>query len=92
MTIHRCKCNRPDCVVCKAQAPYTITQKERWENWQAPETLEECVKLFFELVNKTETSDNDVEFKPNRMVINSCRVWDTHRLNKIIPKMKELAK
>lgn len=68
------------------------TQKEYWENWKAPDTLEECVKLFFELVDKTEVSDNDVEFKPNRMTIDSCRVWDTHRLNKIIPKMKELSK
>lgn len=67
------------------------TQKERWEQWTAPETLEECVKLFFELVDKVETSDNDVDFKPNKMEIHSCRVWDTHRLERIIPKMKELS-
>lgn len=65
-------------------------QAERWDQWQPPETLEGCVKLFFELVDKVETSDGGVDFKPNRMHIDSCRVWDTHQLNRIIPKMKEL--
>ena len=67
------------------------TQAERWEQWKAPDTLEECVKLFFELVDKVETSDAGRDFKPNRMKIDSCRVWDTHQLERIIPKMKELA-
>lgn len=69
----------------------TMTQAEVWKAWKAPETLEECVKMFFELVDKVEVSNNDVEFKPNRMEINSCRVWDTHKLGKIIPKMRELS-
>lgn len=68
-----------------------MSQKDVWDNWTAPDTLEECVKLFFQLVDKVEVSDNDVEFKPNRMEIHSCRVWDTHQLNRIIPKMKELS-
>jgi hypothetical protein len=67
------------------------TQKERWEQWTAPNTLEDCVRMFFELIDKVEVSDSGREFKPNRMEINSCRVWDTHCLNKIIPKMKELS-
>jgi hypothetical protein len=66
--------------------------KDYWERWSAPDSLEECVKLFFELIDKVETSSNGVDFKPNRMTINSCRVWDTNRLNRIIPRMKELAK
>lgn len=69
-----------------------LTQREVWEAWKAPDSLEDCVKMFFELVDKVETSSNGVEFKPNRMVINSCRVWDTHKLGKIIPRMKELSK
>lgn len=67
------------------------TQKERWEQWTAPESLEDCVKMFFELVDKVEESNHGVEFKPNKMEIHSCRVWDTHCLNKIIPRMKQLA-
>ncbi len=65
------------------------TQRERWESWTAPESLEDCVKLFFEILDITETSDSGVDFKPN--CIRSCRVWDTHRLERIIIKMKELA-
>lgn len=72
------------------------TQKERWEAWTAPETLEENVRMFFEILDTKEVSDNDVEFHPNRfnaeeLVINSCRVWDTHRLGKIMIKMKDLS-
>lgn len=72
------------------------TQKERWEAWSAPETLEENVRLFFEILDIKEYSEmSDTEFHPNRFnaeerVINSCRVWDTHRLGKIMTKMKEL--
>lgn len=72
------------------------TQKERWEAWQPPETLAENVKLFFEILDTKEYSEmSDREFHPNRFnaedrVIDSCRVWDTHRLVKILSKMKEL--
>lgn len=71
--------------------PRAKSQREIWEEWVAPESLEECVKMFFELIDKVETSDSGVDFKPNRMHIDSCRVWDTHRLNRILPRMKELA-
>lgn len=65
------------------------TQKERWEQWTAPDTLEGCVKAYFEIMDIVETSDSGREFRPNH--IDSCRVWDTHRLGRILPKMKELA-
>lgn len=66
------------------------TQAERWEAWTAPETLEDCTKLFFEILDIEEYNDDgDRKFKPN--YISSCRVWDTHRLERIIKKMKELA-
>jgi len=73
------------------------TQKEIWEAWTAPDTLEECVKLFFEILDTKEYSDmSDREFHPTRFnaeerAIISCRVWDTHRLGKLLPRMKELA-
>ena len=73
------------------------TQREIWDAWKAPESLQECVKLFFELMDKTEYSSNDIEFHPNKFdaegrCISSCRVWDTHRLKRTMAKMKELSK
>lgn len=65
------------------------TQKERWEQWAPPETLEDCVKVLFSILDVEETSDAGRDFHPTH--ISSCRVWDTHRLNKLLPKMKELA-
>lgn len=75
----------------------TETMKERWEKWTPPDTLEDCVKLFFEILDTKEYSEMaDKDFHPTKFnaeerVINSCRVWDTHRLGKLLPKMKELA-
>jgi hypothetical protein len=69
--------------------PKFVTQKERWEKWQPPELLPDCVKLLFEILDAVETSDEGRDFRPTH--ITSCRVWDTHRLNKLLPKMKELA-
>jgi hypothetical protein len=66
------------------------TLKERWEAWTAPESLEDCVKLFIEILEIRETSDSGTEFSPNQ--ISSCRVWDTHRMHKLIDKMKDLTK
>jgi hypothetical protein len=65
------------------------TQREIWEQWKAPETLEDNVKFMFEMLDKVETSDSGRDFHPN--TFSSCRVWDTHRLNKVFKKMKELA-
>lgn len=66
------------------------TQAERWESWQAPKDLADCVRMFFEILNHTEESDSGRQFQPN--YISSCRVWDTHRLNRLITQMKELTK
>lgn len=66
------------------------TQAERWEAWKAPETLERCVRLFFEILDIEEVSDNGRRFHPN--VFSSCRVWDTHRMNRILTRMKDLTK
>lgn len=65
------------------------TQKEIWEAWTAPETLEDCVKLLFEILDAKEISDEGRKFRPT--YITSCRVWDSHRLGKLLPKMKALA-
>lgn len=64
------------------------TQKEIWEAWTPPETLEGNVKLLLEILQSKEVSDNDREFHPT--TITSVRIWDTHRLNKMFKKMKEL--
>jgi hypothetical protein len=71
------------------QSTTEMTQKERWEAWKAPDELKDCVKLFFEILDIKETSDEGRVFKPN--YISSCRVWDTHRMNRLILKMKELS-
>lgn len=64
------------------------TQKERWEQWKPPGTLKDCVKLLFEILDTVETSDGGRDFKPT--YISSCRVWDSHRLGRLLPKMKDL--
>lgn len=71
-------------------------QREIWDNWTAPETLEENVRMFFEILDQKETSSSGREFHPTRMniedrKIDSCRVWDSHRLKRILAKMKELS-
>lgn len=66
------------------------TQAQIWEEWTAPETLQECVRLFIEILEIEEYNDDgDRKFRPN--VISSCRVWDTHRMNRVLKKMKELS-
>jgi hypothetical protein len=82
--------------ITSTEFPRVKTQRELWDAWQAPETLEENVRLFFEIMDTKEYSDmSDREFHPTRFnaedrCIDSCRVWDTHRLNKIMKRMKEL--
>lgn len=68
--------------------PRSMTQKDRWEAWQAPNNVLDCVRLFFEILDGYEVSDNDVAFRPT--TIGSCRVWDAHRLSLILPKMREM--
>lgn len=67
-----------------------MTQKEIWDAWKAPDTFDECVNLMFEIFDTVETSDSGRDFKPT--YISSVRVWDAHRLGKLLPKMKELSK
>lgn len=73
------------------------TQKQIWEAWTPPDNLQDCVKLFFEILDSKEFSENSgqmfhpTKFNAEEKVINSIRVWDCHRLNKLLPKMKELA-
>lgn len=64
------------------------TSREIFDNYTAPETLEENVKLFFEILDTIEISDNGKSFRPN--YISSCRVWDNHRLDCLLKKMKQL--
>lgn len=63
--------------------------KEIWDAWQAPDTLEECVKFLFERLDAVEVSDNGHEFHPT--TFSSCRTWDVHRLGRTFKKMKELS-
>lgn len=75
----------------------SLTLKERWERWTPPETLPECVRLFFEILDSKEYSEHSgqmfhpTKFNAEEKVIDSIRVWDCHRLGKLLPKMKELA-
>lgn len=70
------------------------TMAERWEEvkkeYLDKTDLRELVRDFFEILDKKEISDSDVEFSPN--YISSCRVFDTHKLKAIITRMKELSK
>lgn len=69
------------------------TIKERWdetaEKYKSKTDLKELVKDFFEILDKIETSEFGRDFRPN--TISSCRVFDTHKLNAIIPRMRELS-
>jgi len=51
------------------------------------ETLEELVSDFFDILDIEEETDNGKRFKPN--YISSCRVFDAHKLENILGKMKQ---
>lgn len=74
------------------------TQREIWDAWAPPDDLKDCVKLFFEILDTKEYSEMaDKEFHPTKFnlkdkKIDTIRVWDAHRLGKLLPKMKELSK
>lgn len=74
--------------IMSTEFPRAKTQREIWDAWQAPETLEDCVKSFFEIMDAWETSDSGREHRPT--YISSCRVWDSHRLTRLLPKMREI--
>lgn len=71
------------------------TLKDRWDAWKAPDSLDECVLLFMEILETEEIKDSGNRFRPNKITddakISSCRVWDTHRMGKILERMKTLA-
>lgn len=53
--------------------------------------LKELVRDFFAILDIVESNDaGSRDFHPN--YISSCRVFDSHKLNAIIPRMKELAR
>ena len=52
------------------------------------DNLKDLVKEFFAILDVVEESDSGKEFHP--VVIHSCRVLLTKKLNEIIPKIKEL--
>lgn len=64
-------------------------QRCTWSKWNPPDDIKEGILLLFSILDAKEWSANDVEFHPTE--IRSCRVWDSHRLNKLLPKLKELA-
>jgi hypothetical protein len=68
--------------------PSTKTQREIWDEWAPPDNVLDAVRLLFEILDGYEISDNDVAFRPT--YIGSCRVWDTHRLNRLLPKIREM--
>lgn len=52
--------------------------------------LASLVRDFFTVMDIEEESDNGVKFKPTH--ITSCRTFEIEKLNKILPKMRELSK
>lgn len=72
-----------------------MTQAERWdqiaEEYKSKTDLKELVRDFFAILDIREDSESTGKmFAPN--YISSCRVFDSHKLNAIIPRMKELAR
>lgn len=53
------------------------------------EELKECVREFFKILDSVEMSDNGNEFRPT--YITSARTFHIMKLEKLLPKMKELA-
>lgn len=63
--------------------------KDHWDAYEAPDTLEQCVKALLDILDSTEENAEGHPFHPT--YIATIRTWDSHRLSKILPKMKELA-
>lgn len=56
---------------------------------KADKELKTLVKRLFEILDQKEESDSGREFSP--VFISCCRVLLSEELNKILPRMKELA-
>lgn len=72
-----------------------MTQAERWDQIakeiKEKTDLKELVRDFFAILDIVESNDEGSrDFHPN--CISSCRVFDSHKLNAIIPRMKELSR
>lgn len=72
-----------------------MTQAERWDQIakeiKEKTDLKELVRDFFAILDIVESNDSGTrDFHPN--YISSCRIFDSHKLNAIIPRMKELAR
>lgn len=69
------------------------SQAKRWnqmlkEYSESNQTLEDCVKSLFKILDSIEESDSGREFKPT--YISSCRVIHSEKLCVLLPKMREL--
>lgn len=69
------------------------TQKEYWDQMikefdQSNETLEDCVRSLFKILDAQEESDSGRVFNPT--TIGSCRLEHGAKLNVILPKMRKL--
>ena len=75
-----CKCHAYDAGECGCPADWT--PKETYQLRYELEDLKSLCKEFLDILNTVEVSDSEREFHPTR--INSCRVHDAVRINKIL--------
>ena len=75
-----CKCYAYDAGECGCPADWT--PKETYQLRYELEDLKSLCKEFLDILNTVEVSDSEREFHPTR--INSCRVHDAVRINKIL--------
>lgn len=75
-----CKCHAYDDGECGCPADWT--PKEIYQLRYELEDLKSLCKEFLDILNTVEVSDSEREFHPTR--INSCRVHDAVRINKIL--------
>jgi hypothetical protein len=75
-----CKCHAYDAGECGCPADWT--PKETYQLRYELEDLKLLCKEFLDILNTVEVSDSEREFHPTR--INSCRVNDAVRINKIL--------
>ena len=75
-----CKCHAYDAGECGC--PVDWTSKETYQLRYELEDLKSLCKEFLDILNIVEVSDSEREFHPTR--INSCRVHDAVRINKIL--------
>lgn len=71
------------------------TQKENWDRLlgefaEENQSLTECVKSLLKILDIKEESDSGREFNP--VYISSCRVFESAKLEYLLPKLRELVK